>query len=141
MRILLNNIGVIPMSGEKAYIENAYLIIEGQYIKEVGEGLAPTGDYDKVIDGRDRVVLPGFINTHTHAAMTLLRGYADDMPLMEWLENKIWPLEAKLTADDVYWGTMLAINEMIRSGTVCFADMYFFMDAAAQAAEKSGIRA
>jgi 5-methylthioadenosine/S-adenosylhomocysteine deaminase len=141
LKILLDNIGVIPMSADKAYIENAYLIIEGQYIKEIGKGSAPAGDYDQVIDGRDRVVLPGFINTHTHAAMTLLRGYADDMPLMDWLENKIWPLEAKLTADDVYWGTMLAISEMIRSGSVCFADMYFFMDAAARAVEKSGIRA
>lgn len=141
MKILLDNIGLISMSGEKAYVENAYLVIEGQYIKEVGEGPAPAGEYDQVIDGQDRVVLPGFINTHTHAAMTLLRGYADDIPLMDWLENKIWPLEAKLTADDVYWGTMLAITEMIRTGTVCFSDMYFFMDAVAQAVEKSGIRA
>ena len=142
MKILLENIGIIPMSGEKAYyIEKGYLIIEGQFIQAVGEGSAPAGEYDQVIDGYERVVLPGFINSHTHAAMTLLRGYADDLPLMDWLEKKIWPLEAKLTADDIYWGTMLAISEMIRTGTVCFADMYFFMDAVAQAVEKSGIRA
>lgn len=141
MKILLDNIGLIPMSGEKAYIAKGYLIIEGQFIKEMGEGSAPAGEYERIIDGHDRVVLPGFVNSHTHAAMTLLRGYADDMPLMEWLENKIWPLEAKLGADDIYWGTMLAISEMLRSGTICFADMYFFMDAAARAVEKSGIRA
>lgn len=141
MKILLDDIGLIPMSGEQAYIENGYLIIEGQFIKEMGGGPAPAGEYDRVIDGHDRVVMPGFVNSHTHAAMTLLRGYADDMPLMDWLENKIWPLEAKLSADDVYWGTMLAISEMLRSGTICFADMYFFMDAAARAVEKSGIRA
>lgn len=141
MKILLDNIDLIPMSEEKTYIKNGYLLIEGQFIKEIGKGPAPAGEYDRIIDGHERVVLPGFVNCHTHAAMTLLRGYADDMPLMEWLENKIWPLEAKLSADDVYWGTMLAISEMLRSGTVCFADMYFFMDAAARAVENSGIRA
>lgn len=141
MKILLDNIGLIPMSEEKRYVKNGYLIVEGQFIKEIGTGSAPAGDYERIIDGRDRVALPGFVNSHTHAAMTLLRGYADDMPLMDWLENKIWPLEAKLSADDVYWGTMLAISEMLKSGTVCFADMYFFMDAAARAVENSGIRA
>ena len=141
MKILLDNICLIPMSGGEAYLKDAYLVIEGQYIKAIGQGAAPVDQYDKVIDGQNRVALPGFVNTHTHAAMTLLRGYADDMPLMDWLEKKIWPLEAKLTADDVYWGTMLAITEMIKSGTVCFADMYFFMDAAARAVANSGIRA
>jgi len=67
------------------------------------------------------------INAHTHAAMTLFRGYADDLPLQEWLETKIFPIEARLTAEDVYWGTLLACIEMIRSGTTTFADMYFFM--------------
>ena len=85
--------------------------------------------------------MPGLINTHTHAAMTLLKGYADDLPLMEWLSTKIWPLEAKLNGEDIYWGTMLAIAEMIKSGTTTFNDMYFFMDQAARAVEESGIRA
>ncbi|MGI5911994.1 MAG: amidohydrolase [Syntrophomonadaceae bacterium] len=141
MKILLKNIGLLSMIENKAYLEDAYMVIEGQFIKVIGQGTPPAGEYDKVINGQNRVVLPGFINCHTHAAMTLLRGYADDMPLMDWLQNKIWPFEAKLTADDIYWGTMLAIAEMIKSGTVCFADMYFFMDAAAQAVERSGIRA
>ncbi|MDD2620663.1 MAG: amidohydrolase [Syntrophomonadaceae bacterium] len=141
MSILLENITIIPMNGENSLIEKGYIITEGQFIKTIGEGTAPQGSYEKVIDGSDRVVLPGFINTHTHAAMTLLRGYADDLPLMEWLENKVWPLEAKLTAEDVYWGTMLAIVEMIKSGTTTFTDMYFFMDEAARAAEISGMRA
>ena len=73
--------------------------------------------------------------------MTLLRSYADDLPLMEWLETRIWPLEAKLIGEDVYWGTMLGIAEMIKSGTTAFADMYFFMDDTARAVEKTGIRA
>ncbi len=141
MSILLENITIIPMNGENSLIEKGYIISEGQFIKAIGEGEAPRGNYEKVIDGSDRVVLPGFINTHTHAAMTLLRSYADDLPLMEWLETKIWPLEAKLTAEDVYWGTMLAIIEMIKSGTTTFVDMYFFMDEAARAVEGSGMRA
>ncbi|WP_369397386.1 amidohydrolase family protein [Syntrophomonas palmitatica] len=141
MTILLDNISIIPMTGEQDFIEKGYLIIEGQFIKDIGKGTAPSGNYNKVIDGTNRVVFPGFVNAHTHAAMTLLRGYADDMPLMEWLETKIWPMEDKLTGEDVYWGTMLAVTEMIKSGTTCFMDMYFFMDETAQAVAKSGIRA
>ena len=94
-----------------------------------------------MIDGTNQLVMPGLINTHTHAAMTLLRSYADDLPLMEWLETKIWPMEDRLTGDDIYWGTMLAITEMIKSGTTTFTDMYFHMDRVAEAVEESGIRA
>ncbi|MEN6351593.1 MAG: amidohydrolase [Syntrophomonas sp.] len=141
MKTLLKNISIIPVTGEDSFIEKGYIVIENDLIKGLGAGEAPELDCEKVIDGRNRVVLPGFINTHTHAAMTLLRGYADDLPLMEWLETKIWPLEAKLTADDIYWGTMLAIVEMIKSGTTTFNDMYFFMDEVARAVEASGMRA
>ncbi|MEA4925589.1 MAG: amidohydrolase [Syntrophomonadaceae bacterium] len=141
MKLLIDNVSIVPMTGFNQIIEKGYIVIDGDTIQVVGAGNAPAGDYDQKLDGTNRLVLPGFINAHTHAAMTLLRGYADDMPLMEWLEQKIWPLEAKLTAEDVYWGTMLAIVEMIKSGTTCFADMYFFMNEAARAVEKSGIRA
>jgi 5-methylthioadenosine/S-adenosylhomocysteine deaminase len=99
------------------------------------------GDAEFVIEGAGAIVLPGLVNTHTHAAMTLLRGYADDMPLQQWLSDKIWPLEAHLTADDVYAGTRLACLEMIRSGTTSFNDMYFFMEDAARAVDRMGIRA
>ncbi len=139
MNLLLDNITILPM-GNEAKIEKGYIIIEDNLIKEVGEGAAPATEYDKIIDGTSKVALPGFINTHTHAAMTLLRGYADDLPLMEWLEEKIWPLEAKLSPEDVYWGTMLAITEMIKSGTTSFTDMYFYMDEVANAVETTGIR-
>lgn len=141
MNLLLDNISVIPMTASNLVIEKGYVVIEDNLIKKVGEGRAPDGNYDRIIDGTNKVALPGFVNTHTHAAMTLLRGYADDLPLMEWLETKIWPLEDKLTADDIYWGTMLAIVEMIKSGTTTFHDMYFCMDNVAQAVEKAGIRA
>jgi 5-methylthioadenosine/S-adenosylhomocysteine deaminase len=99
------------------------------------------GEADFIIDGDGALALPGLVNTHTHAAMTLLRGYADDMILQDWLAQKIWPLEAHLTASDVYWGTRLACLEMIRTGTTAFNDMYFFMDEAARAVDESGIRA
>lgn len=141
MKLLIDNVSIVPMTGFNQIIEKGYIVIDGDTIQAIGAGNAPAGDYDQKLDGTNRLALPGFINAHTHAAMTLLRGYADDMPLMEWLEQKIWPLEAKLNAEDVYWGTMLAIVEMIKSGTTCFADMYFFMDEVARAVEKSGIRA
>ncbi len=116
-------------------------IDEAGTIAGIGRDARETIDADIVIDGSDRVAIPGLVNTHTHAAMTLLRGYADDMPLQEWLSGKIWPLEAHLTGDDVYWGTKLASLEMIRSGTVAFNDMYFFMDRAADAVDDMGLRA
>jgi 5-methylthioadenosine/S-adenosylhomocysteine deaminase len=112
-------------------------------ITAAGEGTA--GKYHKesdvTIDGNGAIALPGLVNTHTHAAMTLLRGYADDMVLQDWLSQKIWPLEAHLTGNDVYWGTKLACLEMIKSGTTAFNDMYFFMEDAARAVDETGIRA
>ena len=99
------------------------------------------GEAEFIIDGDRAIALPGLINTHTHAAMTLLRGYADDMLLQDWLAKKIWPLESHLTGDDVYLGTRLACLEMIRTGTTAFNDMYFNMTDAARAVDESGIRA
>jgi 5-methylthioadenosine/S-adenosylhomocysteine deaminase len=110
-------------------------------IAGIGKDARKTIDADIVIDGSDRLAVPGLVNTHTHAAMSLLRGYADDMILQDWLSQKIWPLEAHLTGDDVYAGTKLACLEMIKSGTVAFNDMYFFMDRAADAADEMGMRA
>ena len=82
-------------------------------IEEISERC--TRNADRIINGKDKVALPSLINGHTHAAMTLLRGYADDMPLKEWLEGKIWPLENKMTADDIYWGSKFACLEMIKN--------------------------
>ncbi len=116
---------------------------ENGKIEELGEdvGTKFQNKAEFVIEGKSAYALPGFVNTHTHAAMTLLRGYADDMQLQPWLSDKIWPLEAHLTAEDVYSGTRLACIEMIASGTTTFNDMYFFMDAAARAVDETGIRA
>ena len=99
-----------------------------------------TGVAETVLPGH--VLIPGLINLHTHAAMTLMRGLADDTPLMTWLNEHIWPAEAKhLSEAYVFDGTELATAEMVRSGTTCFADMYFYHDIAARAALKSGMRA
>jgi len=106
-------------------------------IVDVGEGL--TGD--ETLDADGCLVLPGLVNAHTHAAMTLLRGIADDKPLDAWLREDIWPVEAALTSEDVRAGTELAAVEMIKSGTTAFADMYFEVDAVVDAVERAGLRA
>ena len=115
------------------------IYIGNKYIKQIGPGLSVAAD--KVIDGSRKAAIPGFVNTHTHAAMTLFRGFGDDMPLMPWLEEKIWPNEAKLTKEDVFWGAKLACLEMIKSGTTTFFDMYHKFHATAEAVEEMGIRA
>ncbi|MCB0216386.1 MAG: amidohydrolase [Caldilineae bacterium] len=101
----------------------------------------PTPPGARRVEGRRCAVLPGLMNAHTHSAMAILRSYADDMPLMPWLTEKIWPLEARLTEADVYWGTRLACLEMIRSGTTFFNDMYWHFHGTARAARDSGMRA
>lgn len=98
-------------------------------------------DGAEVVDATGMAILPPFYNCHCHAAMTLLRGYADDMPLAEWLNDYIWPREASLTPEDIYWGSKLAILEMIKSGTVFFVDMYFVEEQVERAVMEMGIRA
>ena len=93
------------------------------------------------IDGSGKALVPSLMNGHTHAAMTLLRGYADDMPLETWLQKHIWPVEARLTEEDVYWGTKFACLEMIRTGTTFFADMYWHLPGTVRAVEEMGLRA
>jgi 5-methylthioadenosine/S-adenosylhomocysteine deaminase len=112
---------------------------EGRIV-EIGPDVAPRAR-DEIVAAGGMALVPGLVNGHTHAAMTLFRGYGDDLPLMEWLENRIWPAEARLTADDVYWGTRLACVEMIRSGTVRFWDMYWQPGATARAVDDAGLRA
>jgi 5-methylthioadenosine/S-adenosylhomocysteine deaminase len=97
--------------------------------------------HDAVIDAGGAVAVPGMVNAHTHAAMTLFRSWGDDLPLMRWLQERIWPAEGRLTDDDVYWGSRLACLEMVRSGTTRFFDMYWFPEAVARAARDAGLRA
>jgi 5-methylthioadenosine/S-adenosylhomocysteine deaminase len=114
------------------------IFIREGVIEKIGTSL--TDPADRIISGRNKVALPSFINGHTHAAMTLFRGYADDIPLKRWLEEKIWVLEAKLTEEDVYWGTKLACLEMIKNGITVFNDMYWHFEGTAQAASEMGVR-
>jgi 5-methylthioadenosine/S-adenosylhomocysteine deaminase len=114
--------------------------VEDDRIVALGADVEPEAG-DDVLDAAGMAVVPGLVNGHTHAAMTLMRGYGGDLPLMTWLQDRIFPIEAKLTADDVYWGTRLACVEMIRSGTVRFWDMYWQPEAVARAVQDAGIRA
>jgi 5-methylthioadenosine/S-adenosylhomocysteine deaminase len=118
----------------------AGLRAEGGRIVEIGPVVSPRPG-DEVIDATGMLLCPPMVNGHTHAAMTLFRGFGDDMPLMEWLRTRIWPAEAKLEPEDVYWGTRLACVEMIRAGTTRFLDMYWHGPEAARAVVDSGMRA
>lgn len=132
---------VITMDPEKRIIPNGMVRIENGQITAVGTADQPPMPGAEVVDGKGHVVMPGLVNTHTHAAMTLLRSYADDLPLMDWLQQKIWPIEARLTPEDIYWGTRLAIQEMALGGITTFNDMYDFVDDVARASDETGIRA
>ena len=130
----------VALYQDHGVLEGQNIAIDGSRITGFPE--APkASDYDEVIDGKGMLALPGFVNTHNHVAMTVFRSYADDMQLMDWLEKKIWPAEAKLTDDVIYAQSMLGIAEMIRCGTTAYADMYDHMDQEARAVEESGIRA
>ena len=120
--------------------ETAGVRCEEGAIAAIGPDVAPEPG-DEVIDAGGMPLAPAMVNGHTHAAMTLFRGYGGDLPLMRWLREKVWPVEAKLDADDVYWGTRLACAEMIRTGTGSFWDMYWQPEATAQAVEDAGLRA
>lgn len=116
------------------------IAISGETIEGIGNGL-DAGEGATRLSGEGLVAIPPMLNAHTHAAMTLFRGYADDLPLMEWLEGHIWPAEERLEEEDVYWGTRLACLEMIRTGTTRFWDMYWHPDATARAVRDAGLRA
>lgn len=115
-----------------------YIGIQGSRIAYIGNR-AVTGK--RVINAYNHLAVPGWVNAHTHVAMTLFRSYADDMALMDWLQQKIWPMEKKLDGKAVYWGSLLGQAEMIRTGTTAFADMYIFEENVAEAVRDSGLRA
>jgi 5-methylthioadenosine/S-adenosylhomocysteine deaminase len=133
----------ITATNEQPLIQG-HMIVENNTIAYIGEQLPEGFDetsVTEIIDGRNRLYMPGLVNTHTHAAMSFLRGYADDLALQTWLQDYMWPNEAKFTSDDVYWGTQLSVVEMIQSGTTCFLDMYDHMDRVAEVVTISGLRA
>jgi 5-methylthioadenosine/S-adenosylhomocysteine deaminase len=132
----------LTMDPERPEVRGTMLVKDG-VIAKLSEGAPDPRDLEgiEVVDGRHRLYLPGFVNTHGHAAMSLLRGYADDLALKVWLEEKMWPKEALFTAADVRAGALLSIVEMLKGGTTCFVDMYDHMDEVAQAVAESGMRA
>jgi 5-methylthioadenosine/S-adenosylhomocysteine deaminase len=139
--LLLTNAHVLTMDERFTAYSTGWLAIGGDRILDVGSGAAPY-TAGETVDCRGRVVMPGLINAHTHAPMTLLRGLADDLRLDVWLMGYMMPVEREFVRPDfVALGTTLACAEMIRSGTTCFADMYYFEEAVADAAARAGLRA
>ena len=134
---------VIPVEPEGVVLEHHTIAIDGGSIQAILPHAQARSGYTatRVVELREHVLLPGLINAHTHAGMTLLRGFADDLPLMRWLEEHIWPVESRWVSDEfVRDGTMLAVAEMLRGGTTCFNDMYFYPGDAGRAAAAAGMR-
>lgn len=139
MNILIENVKILTMCDGEV-IKNGNIYIEDGKIKKISKDKIDFF-YDKKIDGKNHLAMPGLINAHTHVGMSLFRNFSDDVELMDWLNNKIWPLEDKLTEKDVYWASLLSQAEMIMTGTTTFADMYYFEDQTIKALEKSKMRA
>jgi len=135
MSVLIRD-AVILTQNERRAIERGDVYIEDGHIAEVSPRVATEADY--VVTG-EKLVMPGLVNTHTHLPMVLLRGYGDDLPLERWLQERIWPVEGRLTERLVKAGTRLALLEMIAGGTTCLADMYFFEDAIAEVCSQIGM--
>ena len=132
---VIRDVKILKPSGE---VEAANIFISGDKISDITQGEFVGTN---VIDGRGKFAMPGLVNAHTHASMTLLRSYSDDKALMDWLQKDIWPVEDKMTRRDIYWGAALAAVEMIRGGTTAFADMYGpCMEEVAKVVDESGLR-
>ncbi len=138
--ILVHNGTILTMDSQNTIISDGMLAISGSTISYIGKNEKGPIKANKELDTHGGLILPGLINSHTHAAMSLFRGLADDLPLMEWLHNYIFPVEGKMDADFVRVGTLLACAEMILSGTTTFCDMYLFEEEVARAAKEAGMR-
>ncbi|MEM2673246.1 MAG: amidohydrolase, partial [Candidatus Bathyarchaeia archaeon] len=138
--IAIHNCMIVTMS-EIDIVRQGLIAVKDGFIIYVGkEDEAPSFEADEYIDGEGKIAMPGLINCHTHAAMSLFRGIAEDKDLNTWLRETIWPLESKLRPEDVYYGSLLSCIEMIKSGTTCFSDMYFYEDMVAKAVAETGMR-
>ena len=139
-RTLIEHATVVTLDDEGRILSDASVAIAGDKILAIGE--PPAGfEPDERLDLGGRVVMPGLYNAHTHAAMTFARGYAEDISLEHWFNDRIWRLESALTTDMVYWGTLLALVEMIRGGVIGFGDHYFHMRQVLRAVQEAGVRA
>jgi 5-methylthioadenosine/S-adenosylhomocysteine deaminase len=138
--IVIKNGSILTMDAASSLINEGFIGIDGDSISYIGQGNGEAISAKKVIDAKGGIILPGLINGHTHAAMTLFRGLADDLPLMEWLNSYIFPAESRINSDFVFIGTLLACAEMILSGTTSFCDMYLFEGDAVRACKEAGMR-
>ena len=139
MKLLIKNAYLLDMVGDVPNVRKTDILVVDNKIAKIEENIE---DIDaQVIDAKENIVMPGLVNTHTHLAMSIFRGYKDDKKLMDWLENAIFPVEDKLKPEDIYWNSYLSCIELIKSGTTTFNDMYFRMDKTIEAAEESGLRA
>lgn len=140
MKTLITNAYVLDMLGDEPDIKKSDILIEDNIIIKMQRDLSEEV-VDEKINAKNMVVMPGLVNTHTHLAMSIFRGYKDDRKLMDWLENAIFPVEDKLEPEDIYWNSYLSCLEMIRTGTTTCNDMYFGMNKAIEAIENTGLRA
>ena len=150
MNLLIKGCTILPMTASESdpckYFVGNVGIADGKIVFADADPAtteafrARCGESLHEIDGQNKVAMPGFINLHNHVSMSLMRSYADDMPLMPWLNDKIWPFEAKLNGDDIYLGARLGIAEMLLGGTTTFVDMYWHSDRVAEAVLEMGIR-
>ena len=139
--LIIKNCAILPMS-RLGMVKEGLIAVKDGAVSYVGDAVsAPELRAENVLEGKGKLAMPGLINCHTHLAMTLFRGLAEDATLKTWLSETIWPLEAKLRPQDVYAGSLLGCLEMIRNGVTCFADMYFYEHKVAEAVEKAGLRA
>lgn len=139
MRTLITNAYVLDMVEDTANIEKKDILINDNIIEKVEADI--TDEYDEKINAKNMIIMPGLVNTHTHLAMSIFRGYKDDRKLMDWLENAIYPVEDKLKPEDIYWNSYLSCLEMIKSGTTTCNDMYFGMNKTVEAIKDTGLRA
>ncbi|CEP68288.1 Amidohydrolase 1 [Moorella glycerini] len=143
MALIIRGGKVVTMDARQEILAEADIVINDDLIVGIypKANVPPEYQAGQVLDAQGLIVLPGFCNAHSHVAMTMLRGMADDLPLKDWLEKRIWPAEEHLSREDVYWGALLGMTEMIRSGITSMADMYFYAEEVARASKEIGIRA
>ena len=139
MKKLIKNAYILDMVGEESNIRKSDILINNDKIEKIDREIDE--EVDEKINAKNMIVMPGLINTHTHLAMSIFRGYKDDRKLMDWLENAIFPVEDKLEPDDIYWNSYLSCIEMIKSGTTTCNDMYFGMNKVIESIEDCGLRA
>ena len=140
MKTLITNAYVLDMVGETPNIQKCDILINENIIEKIDKDIQIEEDCEK-INAKNMLIMPGLVNTHTHAAMSIFRGYKADKKLMDWLEEAIFPVEDKLEPDDIYWNSYLSFLEMIKSGTTTCNDMYFGMEKSVEALEATGMRA